>query len=74
MGAARKHTYRLISANKELQFHSKLKHIDIFGMTDNPLKSSKRQQQHKQTKVGRPADTEPAACTGTPVSQHSHAP
>lgn len=47
MGAARKHTYRLISANKELQFHSKLKHIDIFGMTDIKLKKTAAAQKNK---------------------------
>lgn len=53
MGAARKHTYWLISANKELQFYSKLKHIDIFGMTDIKLKKTAAAQ--KKTKVGRPS-------------------
>lgn len=72
MGAARKHTYWLISANKELQFYSKLKHIDIFGMTDIKLKKTAAAQK-KQRLVGL-VHAEPAACTGTPVSQHSHAP
>lgn len=51
MGAAHKHTYRLISANKELQFHSKLKHIYIFEMTDIKLKKTAE----AQTTVGRPS-------------------